>query len=74
MDNNDIIIALVDHIKSSGRSQTVKFEDADSTLGFPEGTTAQHIDAAAAQAGYEVDLLGSDSIRLVKLPTRIKRS
>jgi hypothetical protein len=69
MDENDIIIALADHIIQLGASQkmfSIKFDETDKSLGLPNGSTQKHLEAAAEDAGYDVVRKGSTQASLQK--------
>ena len=66
MDNNDIIIALVDHIKKQGAEFTLTFDKVEADLFLPQDSVSENLETAASEAGYEVVRRGSSTASLRK--------
>ena len=66
MDNNDIIIALADHIKKQGDEFTLTFDKVEVDLFLPQDSVSENLETAASEANYEVALRGSSTASLRK--------
>ena len=64
--DDDLIIIIANELRRSGDSPMVEYSEWDSALGLPDGTTAKHIEAAAADIGLEVARKGSTHASLRK--------
>ena len=57
MTENDILILLIDYVqrkRTKNGDFVINFADADRELNLPEGSTAKHVEVAAAEVDCEV--------------------
>jgi hypothetical protein len=68
MDENDILIEIEDFLRGKQNSLTrdfvVRFEETDSNLGLPPGSTGKYIERVAKELGFEIPRKGSTRISL----------